>query len=59
LLYTNNKSESDPLVPFVTTLTWYEQDDKTKVDFCNLQVGSGAFTTLTSPYVDYNEDGAG
>jgi hypothetical protein len=48
---------SDEIPFFDATRTWREQNAQLQVDFCNLQVGSGAFNTLTSPYIDFDDNG--
>jgi len=48
---------SDSLETFSSTRTWREKDTGLDVDFCNLDVGRGAFNLLTSPYVDYDDNG--
>ena len=48
---------TDTGTKFASTRTWRQIDGNTKVDFCRLQVGSGVFDTLTSPYVNYDDDG--
>jgi len=48
---------SDPLQTVTSTRTWREQDGLTEIDFCNLHVGAGAFSTLASPYVSYEDGG--
>ena len=47
----------DSLNPFSSTRTWREQSAGIEVDFCNLDVGRGAFNVLTSPYVNYDDSG--
>ena len=42
---------------FASTRTWRKEDGTTKVDFCNLRVGVGVFNTLTSPYMNYDDNG--
>jgi hypothetical protein len=48
---------SDDIPFFASTRTWRERDAKLHVDFCNLQIGSGVFDTLTSPYIDFDVNG--
>jgi len=48
---------ADVVPTFACTRTWREEDTKTKVDFCHLQVGQGVFDTLTSPYMNYDDKG--
>ena len=43
---------------FASTRTWRREDGSTKVDFCKLHVGGGVFNTLTSPYMNYDDDGS-
>jgi hypothetical protein len=52
---TPQSTDSSPT--FASTRTWREEGANIKIDFCNLQVGSGVFDTLTSPYMNYNDHG--
>jgi len=50
-------SADAPLPVFQNTSTWWQEAAQVRVDFCHLQVDSGAFAALTSPYTKYDEGG--